>query len=133
MYGYSPINMYVAARAMWTPDISWRDAIRDFCHRYYGDAGEQMALNELGLETGIFGLSGYQAAGARDPEKWKDPPEAGVYLGKQRAGQIDLLKKLIAKTKDTQVKARLERQLKPWVSWDKEPRYWAFPDFKDEN
>src|SRR5262249_37140892 len=26
MYGYSPINMYVAARSMWSPNISWQAA-----------------------------------------------------------------------------------------------------------
>ena len=92
-----------------------------------------MAANELRLEKGIFGLSGYQASGARDPEKRKEPPGAGLYLGQQRQDQITFLKSLIAKTRNPQVKMRLERQLKPWVSWDKEPRYWAFPDFKDTN
>jgi hypothetical protein len=33
MYGYSPINMYVAARALWSPGISWKDTILDFCTR----------------------------------------------------------------------------------------------------
>ena len=90
-----------------------------------------MAKNELRLEAGIFGLTGYQASRARDPEKWKDPPTAGLYLQEQRAGQITFLKGLIDRAKDPQVKMRLERQLKPWVSWDKEPRWWAFPEFKD--
>src|SRR2546425_11600055 len=42
MFGYSPVNMYVAARALWSPAISWKDAVRDFCMRYYGDVGEEM-------------------------------------------------------------------------------------------
>ena len=92
-----------------------------------------MADNELRLETGIFGLTGYQASGARDPEKWKEPPTAGLYLREQRAGQITFLKGLIAKTKNPQVKVRLERQLKPWTVWEKDARWWAVPEFKDTN
>jgi hypothetical protein len=131
MWGYTPINMYVAARALWSPGISWKAALRDFCMLYYGDVGQEMAENELRLETGIFGRTGYQASGARDPEKWKEPPTAGLFLRDQREGQIAFLKGMIARTKDLRVKVRLERQLKPWVSWDKEPRWWAFPEFKD--
>ena len=33
----------------------------------------QRYVKEISLEAGIFGLTGYQASGARDPEKWKDP------------------------------------------------------------
>ena len=131
MYGYSPVNMYVAARALWSPGLPWKVAVRDFCFRYYGDVGEEMAENELRLETGIFGLNGYQASGARDPENWSPPPAAGLYLQQQRPEQITFLKGMIAKTKDPQVRVRLERALKPWSLWNKEPRFWAFPDFKD--
>jgi hypothetical protein len=74
---------------------------------------------------------GYQGSGARDPEKWKEPPTAGLFLKEQRDGQISFLKRMIAKTKDPQVKVRLERQLQPWTLWNKEPRWWAFPEFKD--
>src|SRR5205085_1412355 len=109
------------------------DAVRDFCVRYYGDAGEEMAANELRLETGIFGLRGYQAGGALDPEKPGDSVFGGSYLREQRPRQIAFIKGLIAKTKELQVKVRLERQLKPWVSWSKEARWWAYPDFKDSN
>ncbi len=133
MYGYSPVNMYVAARALWSPNISWKDAVRDFCVRYYGDVGEAMAENQLRLEGGIFGLNGYQASGARDPEKWSPPPEAGLYLQQQRPEQIKFLNEVIARTRDRWVKARLERALKPWALWNKEPRFWAFPEFKDSN
>jgi hypothetical protein len=131
MYGYSPVNMYVAARALWLPGLSWKAAVRDFCVRYYGDVGEQMADNHLRLETGIYGLNGYQASGARDPEKWSPPPGAGLYLQAQRPAQIAFLKVLIGKTRNPQVKVRLERALQPWSFWNKEPRFWAFPDFKD--
>jgi hypothetical protein len=131
MWGYSPINMYVAARALWSSSIPWKAAVREFCTRYYGDVGEAMAENELRLETEIFGRTGYQASGARDPEKWKEPPTAGLYLREQRSGQITFLKGLIAKTKDPKVKVRLERQLKPWTVWEKDARWWAVPEFKD--
>jgi hypothetical protein len=130
MYGYSPINMSVAARALWSPNLSWKDAVRDFCVRYYGDVGEAMAENEIRLETGIFGLNGYQANGARDPDS-PTRPASGRYLEQQRPGQIAFLKGMIDKTKDPQVRVRLERALKPWSLWNKEPRFWAFPDFTD--
>src|SRR5262249_1439692 len=130
MYGYSPVNMYVAARALWSPSISWQDAVRDFCTRYYGDAGEAMADNELPLTSGSYGLNGYQANGPRDPES-SARPASGRYLEAQRPAQLIFLKELIEKTKNPQVRVRLERALKPWSLWNKEPRFWAFPDFKD--
>jgi uncharacterized protein DUF4838/glycosyl hydrolase family 67 len=132
MYGYSPINMYVAARAFWSPTLDWKAAIQDFCIRYYGDVGVEMAENEIRLETGIFGLNGYQANGARDPES-PTRPASGRFLEQQRPEQITFLKGLIVKTKDQKVRARLERALKPWSVWDKEPRFWAFPDFNESN
>jgi hypothetical protein len=58
MWGYTPINMYVAARALWSPDISWQSALREFCLLYFGDVGEEMAANELRLEEGIYGGTG---------------------------------------------------------------------------
>src|SRR6185369_10568715 len=130
LYGYSPINMYVAAQALWSPGISWEAAVRDFCVRYYGDAGEEMAANEIRLERGIFGLNGYQANGARDPDS-PNRSASGRFLEQQRPGQIAFLNGLIAKTKDPLVKVRLERALKPWSLWNKEPRFWAFPEFTD--
>jgi hypothetical protein len=132
MYGYSPINMYVAARACWSPSIDWKAAVRDFCVRYYGDLGRDMAENEIRLTEGIFGLNGYQANGARDPES-PTRPASGRYLEQQRPAQITFLKAMIGKTRDPQVRARVERALKPWALWDKEPRFWAFPDFKDSD
>jgi hypothetical protein len=57
----------------------------------------------------------------------------GRYLQKQRPEQITFLKGLIDKTKSPQVKVRLERQLRPWSSWSKRGRWWAFPEFKDSN
>ena len=129
LYGYSPINMYVAARALWSPGISWEAALREFCTRYYGEVGEAMAENQLRLERGIFGLGGYQASGARDPEKWATVPGGGAYLLRQRSEQIRFLGELLHKATDPQVRARLERALKPWSQWNKEPRFWAFPEF----
>jgi hypothetical protein len=130
MYGYSPINMYAAARAMWSPAIDWEFAVRDYCVRYFRDVGTEMAENEIRLEKGIFGLNGYQANGAQDPES-SERPASGRFLGQQRSGQIAFLKGVIEKTKDPQVKVRLERALKPWSMWNKEPRFWAFPEFTD--
>jgi hypothetical protein len=131
MYGYSPVNMYVAARALWSPSISWKDGILDFCMRHYGDVGQEMTDNEIRLETGIFGLRGHQGEGAINPVKPGALPKGGTYLQQQRAGQIDFLKELIGKTKDAHVKARLERQLKPWSLWNGKPNLWAFPEFKE--
>jgi hypothetical protein len=132
MYGYSPINMYVAARALWSPGIPWQSAVRDFCARYYGDVGAQMAENEIQLECGIFGLNGYQANGARDPEG-PNRSASGRFLEQQRPAQIAFLTATMQKTNDPQVRRRLERALNPWLSWNGEPRFWAFPDFKDSN
>jgi hypothetical protein len=82
------------------------------------------------LERGIYGLGGYQANGARDPES-STRLASGRYLEKQRPEQIVFLQGLIDKTKNPQVRVRLERALKPWSLWNKEPRFWAFPEFKD--
>ena len=117
MYGYSPINMYAAARGFWSPRPPWEALVRDFCSRYYGDVAEQMAENEIGLERALFGLSGYQGNG-----------ENKRYLLQQRPQQISFLKGLIAETKDAQVKARLERALKPWVSWNPGPSCRSAPN-----
>jgi hypothetical protein len=130
MYGYSPINMYVAARGLWSPDLDWKSAVRDFCSRYYGDVADEMAQNEIRFETGIYGLNGYQANGARDPES-PARPASGRYLEQQRPAQVAFFKEMIARTKDPRVRERLERALKPWELWSKEPRFWAFPEFKD--
>src|SRR5262245_60216229 len=64
MYGYSPSNMYVGARALWSPDISWEAAVRDFHLRYFGTAGPAMADNWIALEKAVFGKTGYQSGGA---------------------------------------------------------------------
>jgi hypothetical protein len=130
MYGYSPINMYAAARAFWTPGLDWEAVVRDFCLRYYGPVGEAMATNEIQLERGIFGLNGYQGNGARDPES-PTRPASGRYLEAQRPGQIAFLKGLLARTTDPQIRRRLERALQPWSLWNHDPRFWAFPEFKD--
>jgi hypothetical protein len=132
MYGYSPINMYVAARALWSPALDWKLGVRDFCSRYYGDVADAVAENEIRLETGIYGLNGYQANGARDPES-PDRPASGRYLEQQRPAQVAFFKAVIARTKDSRVKERLQRALQPWELWNKEPRFWALPEFKDSN
>jgi hypothetical protein len=133
MYGYSPINMYVAARALWSPNLSWKDAVRDFCVRYYGDAGEVMAENEVRLETGIFGLNGYQANGARDPDS-STRPASGRYLEQQRPEQIAFLKGIIDKTKRSQSQSPTgNAHSNRGPLWNKEPRFWAFPDFSESN
>jgi hypothetical protein len=131
MYGYSPINMYVAARSLWSPTTDWRSTVREFCLRYYGDVGEQMAENEITLNREIFGRNGYQASGARDPEKWPIPPGAGLYLAKKRTQQIQFLREMRQRTKTPEIRPRLDRALKPWTDWNKDPRFWAFPEFSD--
>ena len=80
-----------------------------------------MAANEIRLATGIYGLSGYQVNGA-----------SRGYLQEHRPEQIKVLNRLIDKTRDPQVKERLERALRPWSLWNKEPRFWAFPEFTDQ-
>jgi Domain of unknown function (DUF4838) len=129
MYGYSPCNMYVAARALWSPQISWTAAVRDFHMRHYGDAGPEMADNWLKLEEGIYGKAGYQTGSASAKEESKRAP-CGVYLNKMRPQQIALLESLITRTRDPQVKDRLQRALLPWKKWNGEPRLWAYPRFQ---
>jgi len=131
LYGYTPCNMYVAARALWSPDISWEAAVREYHLRYFGDVGQEMADNWVQVEKGMFGKSGWQPGGAfYEPEK-RAP--SGQYFNDVRPGQIELLEKLIARTGDPQVKARLERALTPWKMWNDKPRWWAFPNFQASN
>jgi hypothetical protein len=128
MYGYSPCNMYAGARALWSPDVSWEAAVRDFHRRHYGDAGQEMADNWVEVEKGVHGKTGYQSGGALN-----DPPRratSGEWFNEIRPRQIELLERLIARTQDPVVKARLERALKPWKMWNAEPRWWAFPPFE---
>ena len=129
MYGYSPINMYVAARALWSPDISWEETIRDYCRRFYGDVADEMAENRIALEEGIFGRAGFQAnGGLEDHWKWVKP-DCGLYLREQRPKQLSFLERMLATAEDPTVKTRIERDLTPWKSWSAEPRWWAFPEF----
>ncbi len=130
MYGYSPCNMYVAARALWSPDISWEAAVRDFNLRYYGDAGREMADNWVKLEKAVYGKNGYQGGGGLYDEPAKRA-ESGQLFHEIRPQQIKLLEGLIARTADPLVKARLERALIPWKTWNAENRFWAFPPFED--
>jgi hypothetical protein len=131
MYGYSPINMYVAARALWSPEISWKNAVEDFCTRYFGDVAQEMAENHVRLETEIYGLRGHQGEGAINPVKAGATSKGGTYLEQQRPGQIEFLKKMRNQTKDPRVQTRLNRQLQPWTLWNGKPNLWAFPEFKD--
>lgn len=135
MCGYSPINMYVAARALWSPDISWEEAIRDYCRRFYGNVAEDMAGNRIALEKGIFGRAGFQAHGGLDDRDgqesyWKlISPDCGLYLREQRPRQIAFLERMLATAEDPAVKTRIKRDLTPWKSWSEEPQWWAFPKF----
>jgi hypothetical protein len=129
MYGYSPINMYVAARALWSPDISWEAAVREFNLRYYGEAGGKMADNWVELEKAVYGKDGYQGAGGLYDEPTRRAG-AGDVLYAARPRQIRFLEGLIAATTDPLVKSRLERALAPWKTWDAEHRFWAFPPFE---
>ena len=129
MYGYTPCNMHVAARALWSPDISWEAAVRDFHLRYYGDAGREMADNAVMLEKGLYGKMGYGSGGALNkPETMAD---SGKWLNEIRPRQISFLEGLVARTADPLVKVRLERALKPWKMWNAEARWWAFPPLED--
>jgi uncharacterized protein DUF4838/glycosyl hydrolase family 67 len=130
MYGYSPCNMYVGARALWSPDISWEAAVRDFHLRYYGQAGPSMADNWVALEKAAFGKTGYQSGGALNEPALQ--ATSGTLFIEVRPRQIELLEGLIGRTEDPPVKARLERALKPWKLWSNDARWWAFPPFEDK-
>jgi hypothetical protein len=126
MYGYTPCNMYVAARALWLPNISWEAAVRDFHLRYYGAAGRDMADNEIKLAKGLYGKKGYGSGGALNPPQTR--ADSGKLLNDIRPQQIKFLEGLIARTSEPLVKARLQRALKPWKIWNADARWWAFPE-----
>jgi len=128
MYGYTPCNMVVAARALWSPDISWQEAVRDFHLRYYGDAGREMAENAVAIEKGVFGKAGYQPGGALNEPSLR--AESGEWFNEIRPRQIEFLEGLIARSSDPRAKTRLERALKPWKMWGADARWWAFPPFE---
>jgi hypothetical protein len=128
MYGYSPCNMYVAARALWTPAISWEAAVRDFHLRYYGSSGREMADNWVAIEKGVHGKAGYQSGGALNDPSLR--ATSGEWFNEIRPRQIELIEGLIARADDPLVKTRLERALKPWKMWSAEARWWAFPPFE---
>jgi hypothetical protein len=131
MFGYSPINMYVAARALWSPGVSWEAAVRDFNLRYYGEVGEAMADNWVFLEKGIYGLAGYQGKCRTGDEALKYPdPACGQWLKGQRPAQLEHLQSLLAMATNPVTRVRLERAIKPWKMWSVEARWWAFPDFE---
>jgi len=128
LFGYTPCNMYVAARALWSPGLSWEAAARDFHLRYYGEAGREMADDWVALENGVAGKVGYQTGGAsNEPGKRK---ACGDWFAEVRPREIRFLEGLIARTQDPVVKARLERALKPWKLWNADARWWAFPPFE---
>ena len=129
MYGYSPSNMYLAARAMWSPEVSWEAVVRDYHLRYFGDVGREMADNWIQVEKGMFGKPGWQPGGAlyEDPSK---RAASGQFFNDIRTQQIKLLEELMARTADPLVKDRLARALKPWKMWNDQPRWWAFPPFE---
>ncbi|MCY2954664.1 MAG: DUF4838 domain-containing protein [Planctomycetota bacterium] len=129
MYGYTPCNMYVAARVLWSPDISWEAAVGEFHLRYYGDAGREMADNAVMLEKGLYGKMGYGSGGALN--KLETMADSGKWLNEIRPRQISFLDGLIARIADPLVKVRLERALKPWKMWNADARWWAFPPFED--
>jgi hypothetical protein len=129
MWGYTPCNMYVAARALWSPDVSWEAAVRDFNLRYYGEAGQEMADSEIRLNKGLYGTIGYGSGGALNPPERQ--ADSGKWLNEIRPQQIAFLEGLIARAADPLVKTRLERALKPWKVWGDEGRWWAFPAFED--
>jgi hypothetical protein len=128
LYGYSPCNMYVAARALWSSGLSWEAAARDFHLRYYGEAGTEMAEDWVALEKGVQGKLGYQSGGASNEPGKRKP--CGEWFNEIRPREIRFLEGLIARTGDPVVKARLERALKPWKLWNADARWWAFPPFE---
>jgi len=132
MYGYSPINMYVAARALWDPQADWAEMVRDYHQRYFIDVASEMAQNWIDLENGIYGMQGYQGNGAMDTKFDWMSDECGLYLKSRRTDQIAFHEQMIAQTDIPLVRTRLERSLKPWKVWGMEAQWWAFPEFEGE-
>jgi hypothetical protein len=120
MYGWTPVNMYVAARLMWNPELSGEELVGDFCARYYGEAAAAMYDYWMGLERIVYGIEGYLSSS-----------HLMELMKKQRRRQVALLKEIRDGVTDPLVRERIERCLLPWqYLGDKEKaRWWAVPAF----
>jgi len=100
--GWSPLNIYAAARLLWNPDQSWEELVRDFCRRYYGEAATAMERYWLALEHGMRGLTGYIR---------------GKGAGGQAARRRSCLRELsqvLDGSRSPEVRRRIQRELIPW-------------------
>jgi hypothetical protein len=122
MWGWTPLNLYVTARLMWDPYQSAEAVARDFCDRYYGDAGKAMYDYWMALEELVFGLPGYLSS-----------THINELVAKQSRKQLALLKKIRDEARDSVVRERIERTMLPWKhAGDKEAaRWWAVPSYME--
>jgi len=104
--GWSPLNIYAAARLLWQPELPWEAIVRDFCHRYYGEAAEAMTAYWLELEYGMRGLSGNIAKG-----------ESFDWQQAHRQRFLRRLRAILRKASSPETRRRLEREIVPWAQF----------------
>jgi len=118
-WGWSPLNIYAAARLFWNPEISWEELIGDFCHRYYGKAAEAMAAYWLELEHGLRGVPGN--IGKREANEWQQAHRQ-KYLRRLRA--------ILRETASLDTRRRVEREIVPWKEFGSlQNMRFALPDY----
>ncbi|MCW5977909.1 MAG: DUF4838 domain-containing protein [Bryobacteraceae bacterium] len=83
-------NMYVYTKLAWNPDLSWREALADFCRRSYGPAADEMREHWLVLQSA-----------------------KGDWFHR-RAECEGLLRKALAKAETTDIRRRINRIAELW-------------------
>ena len=109
--GWSPTNIYAAARLLWNPNKPWHDLIKDFCRRYYGRAAAKMEKYWLNLEDGMRGKEGFfgELAPIFGGQPYEGHRESRSWLLSKRKHFVKRLKAILQVTKDPVTKRRLER------------------------
>lgn len=102
--GWTPLNVYGAARLMWRPEREGDDVIADFCRRYYGSAAHEMLRYWLELERGLAGKGGYIA----------DDSGSRQWLLENRPKAVEKLAATLASVKDEEIRERIRREIIPW-------------------
>jgi hypothetical protein len=88
--GWYPLNMYAFGKLMWNPTLRPEEIIADFCHRYYGAAGQTMIRYWSLLEEGLR-----ESWTTEKPVDWRD------------ARRLALLKKALAQAESKPIADRI--------------------------
>lgn len=104
--GWSPLNIYAAARLLWQPELSWEELVKDFCRRYYGEAAEAMSAYWLELERGMRGLSGN--IGKLEAREWQQA---------HRQRYLRRLRAILRGVSSPEIRRRIEREIIPWAQF----------------